>query len=139
MGWGFGGFKFRLPKLNKHSLLGLGVSGGGVLPGIGEAFAGSDKAENAIRSVIKPLGNMVTGGYFAQKEATEEAKEARNQARDQYATSQAEAEAEAKRIANMEEERKRRLLLYGTQNPSTLLGTYTGLPGQANVGRPTLG
>ena len=134
MGWGL-----RFPKLNKSSLLGLALSGGGVLPGIGEAFAGSDKAENAIRSVLKPLGNLVTGGYFAQQEATEEAKKARNQARDQYASAQAEAEAEAARISNLEEERKKRLLLYGTQTPSTLMNTYTGLPGSANVGRATLG
>jgi hypothetical protein len=134
MGWGI-----RLPKLNKHTLLGLAVSGGGVLPGVGEAFAGSDKAENAIRSIIKPMGNMVTGGYFSQKEATEEAKKARDQAKDQYTASEAAATAESERIANLEEERKKRLLLYGTQNPSTLMGSYTGLPGQANVGRATLG
>ena len=134
MGWGI-----RFPKLNKHSLLGLAVSGGGVLPGVGEAFAGSDKAENAIRSIIKPIGNMVTGGYIAQQEATEEAKKARDQEASQYAAETAAAQETSRKIAETEEERKRRLALAGTQTPSTLLNTYLGLSGGANTRRAMLG
>jgi phage-related protein len=130
------GFSFKkiFSKRGIQSFLGTG----GVLPGVDIAIT-QDAGNKIYEDVHKGLGNLVTGGYLAQKDATEEAKKARNQAKDQYATSTAEAEAEAARIANLEEERKKRLLLYGTQNPSTLMGSYTGLPGQANVGRSTLG
>lgn len=75
----------------------------------------------------------------AQEAATDEAKKARNQARDQYAAAEAAAKAEAERIANLEEERKRKLLLYGTSKPSTMVGGYLGLGGQANINKPSLG
>ena len=78
-------------------------------------------------------------GALAQAEAVKEAKKARDQAKDQYEAAQASAEAEASRISNLEEERKRRLALMGTQNPQTLLGGYLGVTGSSNVRRPTLG
>lgn len=108
-------------------------------PGAGEMMAASPKLDSGMTEIAGGLGNMMTGGYIAQKEATAEAKKARDQAKDQYTASEASATAEAERIANLEEERKKRLLLYGTQNPATLMGSYTGLPGSANVGRATLG
>jgi len=133
------GFSFKKVFSKKGlSHLAVAAGSGGMLPGFAEAQF-FDKGQSATEGVVKGVGNLVTGGYIAQKEATEEAKKSRDQAKDQYQTSADEATAEAARIANLEEERKRRLLLYGTQNPSTLMGSYTGLPGQANVGRSTLG
>jgi hypothetical protein len=91
--------------------------------------------------VTKPggLGDLVTFGSLSQAEATKEAKKARNDAKSQYADQTAAAQAEAQRIANLEEERKRKLLLYGTQKPSTMIGGYLGIGGTANVSRPGLG
>jgi hypothetical protein len=130
------GFSFKkiFSKRGIQSFLGTG----GVLPGVDIAIT-QDAGNKIYEDVHKGLGNLVTGGYLAQKDATEEAKKARDQAKDQYAAAEKAAAEEATRIANLEEERKKRLLLYGTQAPKTLMGTYTGLPGQAPVGRPTLG
>lgn len=111
---------------------------GGVLPGVDIAIT-QDSGNKLYEDIHKGLGNLVTGGYIAQKEATEEAKKARDQAASQYAAETAAAEATAKKIAETEEERKRRLALQGTQTPSTLLNTYLGLSGGANVRRSVLG
>lgn len=134
MGFGLKSLKKLFSKRGFQSFL----TTGGVLPGVDIAIT-QDKGNAIYEGLHKGIANMISGGYVAQKEATEEAKKARDQAKDQYTASQKAAEAEAARIANLEEERKRRLLLYGTQNPTTLMGTYTGLPGAAPVGRPTLG
>lgn len=132
------GFGFRNP-FSKKGLKGFLISGGGFLPGIGEAYAGSEKVEGGVTEVLKGVGNLVSGGYIAQKEATEEAKKARDQAQAQYAAEQLAAEETAKKIAETEEERKRRLALQGTQTPSTLLNSYLGVSGGANVRRSVLG
>ena len=137
MGWGF-----RTPWGKgglKGAIKGLVYSGGGVLPGLGEVIAGSDKAESIMNQVGGGIGNLVTGGMISQNKATEEAKKARDQAKKQYDAETAAAQAEAERLANLEEERKKRLALYGNQMPATLMGSYTGLPGGATVSRATLG
>jgi hypothetical protein len=91
--------------------------------------------------VTKPggFGDILTFGSISQAEAVKESKKARDQAASQYAEQTAAAEAEAKRIAELEEERKRKLLLYGTAKPSTMVGGYLGLGGQATTSRPSLG
>ena len=111
---------------------------GGVLPGVDIAIT-QDQGNKLYEDIHKGLGNLVTGGYLAQKDATEEAKKARDQAASQYAAETAAAQETAKKIAETEEERKRRLALAGTQTPSTLLNTYLGLSGGANTRRAMLG
>ena len=131
------GFSFKkiFSKRGAQAFLG---SGGGLLPGVQEAML-TDKGNAIYEEVHKGLGNLVTGGYFSQKEATEEAKKARDQAASQYAAETAAAQETARKIAETEEERKRRLALAGTQTPSTLLNTYLGLSGGANTRRAMLG
>lgn len=135
MGWGI---KFKIPKF-KNALKGMLYSGGGVLPGIGEAIAGSEKVENTAGEIMKGVGNLVSGGYISQKEATDEAKKARDQAAQQYQEQQDAVEAETKRLADLDEEKKRRLAAAGTQNPQTLLGGYRGVTGTPNTYRALLG
>lgn len=135
MGWGF-----RNPLKNfKGAVKGFVYSGGGVLPGIGEAIAGSDKAEGIVGDIMKGAGNLVSGGYISQQEATAEAKKARDQAKDQYASDQAALEAETKRLADLDEEKKRRIAAQGSKNPQTLLGGYGGVQGGASTYRQLLG
>lgn len=119
------GFSFKkiFSKRGVQSFLGTG----GVLPGVDIAIT-QDQGNKLYEDVHKGLGNLVTGGYLAQKDATEEAKKARDQAASQYAAETAAAEETARKIAETEEERKRRLALQGTQTPSTLTGTYLGYP-----------
>ena len=134
------GFSFKLKKPSLKGLVkGFVYSGGGILPGIGEAIAGSEKAEGVVNTIMGGVGNLVTGGYLAQKDATEEAKKARDQAQKQYAAEQMAAEETARKIAETEEERKRRLAMQGTQTPSTLLNSYLGVSGGASVRRSVLG
>jgi hypothetical protein len=107
-------------------------------------FSGAKKAVGGLGDfldVTQPggLGDLLTFGAISQGAAVDEAKKARNQAQKQFADQTAAAQAEAQRIANMEEERKKKLLLYGTQNPSTMIGGYLGIGGAANVSRPRLG
>jgi hypothetical protein len=109
---------------------------GGVLPGVDIAIT-QDQGNKLYEDIHKGLGNLVTGGYIAQKEATAEAKKARDQAESQYAAETAAAQETARKIAETEEERKRRLAAQGTQTPSTLYGTYLGIPGSA--GKSLLG
>jgi hypothetical protein len=111
---------------------------GGVLPGVDIAIT-QDQGNKLYEDIHKGLGNLVTGGYLAQKDATAEAKKARDQAASQYDAEKAAAEATARKVAESEEERKRRLALQGTQTPSTLLNTYLGLSGGASVRRSVLG
>ena len=133
MGWGI-----HLPSL-KSAVKGFVYSGGGVLPGIGEFIAGSDKAEGIVGEIMKGAGNLVTGGYLSQSEATAEAKKARNQAQNQYEEQQAAVDAETQRLKDLDEEKKRRLAQQGTQNPQTLLGGYGGSSGAANTYKAILG
>jgi hypothetical protein len=130
------GFSFKkiFSKRGLQSFLGTG----GVLPGVDIAIT-QDSGNKIYEDIHKGLGNLVTGGYIAQKEATEQAKKAADDAKDRYAAEQAAAEATAKKIAETEEERKRRLALQGTQTPSTLLNSYLGVSGGANVRRSVLG
>ena len=132
------GFKLKIPSM-KNAFKGFLYSGGGVLPGIGEVIASNEKVENAAGEVMKGVGNLVSGGYIAQKEATAEAKKARDQAQANYAAEQAAAEETARKIAETEEERKRRLAMAGTQTPSTLFNSYLGVSGGASVRRSVLG
>lgn len=104
--------------------------------GVGNVFK---KAKSVFTDVSKGVGNLLTGGALSQADALKEAKKARDQAASQYQSSIDAATAEAERIANIEEERKRRLLLYGTQAPPTLINTFLGVGGSGNVARPTLG
>jgi hypothetical protein len=117
---------------------------GGLLALMGTPLAGagttfSDQANDAYESVHKGLGNLLTGGYIAQKEATEETKKARDQAAVQYQAEIDAAAETARKIAETEEERKRRLAALGTQTPSTLTGSYLGIPGRVNQSRSLLG
>lgn len=114
-------------------------SGGFMVPGIAEATMFSDKFKNAYEDVGKGLENTLSGGMVAQNKATEEAKKARDQAAKQYQAEQAAAEATARKIAEAEEERKRRLALAGTQMPSTLVNSYLGVSGPASVRSGVLG
>ena len=130
------GFSFKkiFSKRGIQSFLGTG----GVLPGVDIAIT-QDPGNKIYEDIHKGLGNLVTGGYLAQKDATEEAKKARDQAANQYAAETAAAQETARKIAETEEERKKRLALAGTQTPSTLLNTYLGVSGGANVRRAMLG
>ena len=130
------GFSFKkiFSKRGIQSFLGTG----GMLPGVDIAIT-QDAGNKLYEDIHKGLGNLVTGGYLAQKDATAEAKKARDQAAAQYAAETAAAEATARKIAETEEERKRRLALAGTQTPSTLLNTYLGVSGGANTRRAVLG
>jgi hypothetical protein len=78
--------------------------------------------------IMKGVGNVATFGALAQADATKQAKKARDQAARQYAAETAAAQETARKIAETEEERKRRLAMAGTQMPSTLSGTYLGYP-----------
>jgi hypothetical protein len=131
------GFSFK-KMFSKRGIRGFGLALMGTpLAGAGTTF--SDQASEAYEGVHKGLGNLVTGGYIAQKEATEQSKKAADDAKSRYAAEQAAAEATAKKIAETEEERKRRLVAQGTQTPATLLNTYLGLSGGANTRRGMLG
>jgi hypothetical protein len=132
------GFKFKIPSL-KNAAKGFLYSGGGVLPGIGELIASNEKVENAAGSIMKGVGNLVSGGYIAQKEANEQAKDASRESQKQYADQQAAVEAETARLADLDEEKKKRLAAQGTQNPQTLLGGYKGVQGGANLYKSLLG
>ncbi len=116
--------------------------------GISDLYKGAKKKAKSLFDSAKDVGqdvfeggaNMLTGGALAQAEATKEAKRARDQAKAEYDKQIKAANAEAARIAAMEEERKRRIALFGLQNPSTMMtGGYLGITGGANVGRGTLG
>ncbi len=128
MGWGFkikNPIKsFSLKRLNKS----FWGSGGYVLPGVFEGTMFSDKFKNTYEDIAKGLGNLVSGGYISQKEATAEMKKARDQAAQRYAAEQAAAAETARKIAEAEEERKRRLASQGSTKPQTLYGGYLGLP-----------
>ncbi len=130
------GFSFKkiFSKRGIQSFLGTG----GLLPGVDIAIT-QDQGNKLYEDIHKGIGNLVTGGYIAQKDATEEAKKARDQAASQYAAETAAAEETARKVAETEEERKRRLALQGTQTPSTLLNSYLGISGGANVRRSVLG
>ena len=129
-------------KLKKPSFKNLGktlIYSAAFGPGAGEMMDISPKLDSGMTEIASGLGNMLTGGYITQKEATDEAKKARDQAASQYAAETAAAQETARKIAETEEERKRRLALAGTQTPSTLLNTYLGLSGGANTRRAMLG
>ena len=130
------GFSFKkiFSKRGIQSFLGTG----GLLPGVDIAIT-QDQGNKLYEDIHKGLGNLVTGGYISQKEATEETRKARDQAASQYAAETAAAQETARKIAETEEERKRRLALVGTQTPSTLLNTYLGLSGGASTRRAMLG
>jgi hypothetical protein len=130
------GFSFKkvFSKRGLQSFLGTG----GVLPGVDIAIT-QDQGNKLYEDIHKGLGNLVTGGYLAQKDATAEAKKARDQAADQYAAEQTAAAETARKIAETEEERKRRLAAQGTQTPSTLSGSYLGIPGRVSQSRSLLG
>jgi len=131
------GFGFKMPKL-KNVAKSFLRSGGGLLPGVNE-FMATDKGEQLYTDIHKGLGNLVTGGYLAQKDATAEAKKARDQAASQYQAEIDAAAETARKVAETEEERKRRLAAQGTQMPSTLTGSYLGIPGRVNQSRSLLG
>lgn len=138
MGFGLGKFKLKIGNpFTKKGLGTIAIAGIGG-PGMG-LLSLNEEGRSLETSIAKGLGNMATGGSLAQAEATKEAKKARDMAQQQYADATAAAEAEAARLANLEEERKKRLMLYGTQQPETLMGSYLGVTGQATVGRATLG
>ena len=130
------GFSFKkiFSKRGVQSFLGTG----GLLPGVDIAIT-QDQGNKLYEDVHKGLGNLVTGGYLSQKDATAEAKKARDQAAAQYQAETAAAAETARKVAETEEERKRRLALAGTQTPSTLLNTYLGVSGGANTRRAVLG
>jgi hypothetical protein len=130
-----GFFKFKKPTLKNlgKTLLYSAAFG----PGAGEMMASSPKIDEGMTEIGSGFGNLLTGGYIAQKEATAEAKKARDQAQSQYDAETAAAQETARKIAETEEERKRRLAAQGTQTPSTLYGTYLGIPGSA--GKSLLG
>jgi hypothetical protein len=96
-------------------------------------------AEDVSDEIVKGVGNVATFGGLAQAKATAEAKKARDQAQKQYAAETAAAQETARKIAETEEERKRRLAAQGTQMPSTLVGSYLGIPGRVNQSRSLLG
>lgn len=137
MGFGFGSLKKIFSKKGL-SHLAVAAGSGGMLPGFAEAqfFEGG---QNATESVMKGIGNLVSGGYISQKEATEEAKKARDQSKDQYAEQEAAVMAETQRLADLDEEKKRRAAQAGTTNPQTLLGGYKGPSGSVNTYRALLG
>ena len=131
------GIGFRNPFKNfNKSFKGLMIGGG---TGIGELYAGSEKAEAGITDILQGVGNLFTGGYISQKKATEEAKKARDQAAKQYSEQTEAVEAETRRLADLDEERKRKLAAAGTKNPQTLLGGYGGVGGSPNIYKSLLG
>ena len=133
------GFSFKNLFKKKGGLAKIaGIGSGGLLPGFEWGMA-TDQGQNLWDTVHEGVGNLVTGGYLAQKDATAEAKKARDQAAAQYAAETKAAEETARKIAETEEERKRRLALAGTQTPSTLLNTYLGVSGGAVTRRAVLG
>lgn len=131
---------FSLKNLNPFTKKGLTSLAYGIIGGptmyIGSA---NDKFRAGLSTTAKGVGNLFSGGMITQMEATKQAEKTRDEARSQYAEATAAAEAEAARIANLEEEKKKRLMLYGTQQPETLMGSYLGVQGAATVGRATLG
>ena len=131
------GFGVKMPKL-KNVAKSFLRSGGGLLPGVNE-FMATDKGEQLYTDIHKGLGNLLSGGYIAQKEATEQSKKAADDAEARYAAETAAAQETARKIAETEEERKRRLAAQGTQMPSTLSGSYLGIPGRVNQSRSLLG
>lgn len=140
---GFGGFSnpFKKAKNVFSSAKDFAKKIGG---GIGDAAKSVGKGVGEFGDwldVTQPggFGDLITMGSVSQYAATKEAKKAREQAQARYKNQIQAARAEAERIANLEDERKRKLLLYGTQNPSTMIGGYLGLGGSANVSRPRLG
>ena len=133
-------FKKAFSKITgKNVLKSYFGSAGFMLPGIGEATMFSDKFKNTYENVGKGLGNLVSGGYISQQKAVDEAEKAREQAQKQYAAEQAALQAAADETARLEEEKKKKLIAAGQKNPDTLYGSYTGLPGSANVMRNFLG
>ena len=134
MGWSL---KKIFSKKGMASIL-PAVASGGMLPGYAELMA-TDKGKNLFQDLNKGLANLGTGGYIAQKEATEEAKKARDQAADQYSEQTAAVEAETQRLADLDEERKKKLAAQGTKNPQTLLGGYGGVSGGASLYKSLLG
>ena len=121
---------------NKWKSVLIGAGSGGMLPGFAEAMM-TDKGKNLSQEIHKGLGNLLTGGYISQKKATEQAKEASSDAKKELARQAAAAKAEAERLANIEEERKRKMAR--VSDPQTLLGGYIGIPGGASTMKPTLG
>lgn len=129
------GFSFRR-MFSRRAVQGL--LGGGGDPIVAQLMT-NDKVNNTYEEIHKGIGNLITGGYIAQKEATEESEKARDEAQKRYEAETLAAEETAKKIAETEEERKRRLAMQGTQTPSTLLNSYLGVSGGANVRRSVLG
>jgi hypothetical protein len=131
------GFKIKLPSLKKlgKTLLYSAMVG----PGAGEMMGAFPKLDEGMTEIGKGVGNLVTGGYISQKAATEQAKKASEDAEKRYAAEQAAAAETARKIAETEEERKRRLAAQGTQMPSTLSGSYLGIPGRVSQSRSLLG
>ena len=132
------GFSLKKTFNKKWKGLIVGAGSGGMLPGFAEGML-TDKGKDAAQDVMKGLGNLVSGGYISQKEATEQAKKAADDAEARYAAETAAAQETARKIAETEEERKRRLAAMGTQTPSTLTGSYLGIPGRVNQSRSLLG
>lgn len=122
MGFGFGG--------------GFGKLFGGGKKAFGSLFGG---VEGGLNALGEGALNTLTFGAMQQMKATEEAKKARDQAAQKYKAEIAAAEATAKKIAEDEEERKRRLAFVGTQMPSTLVNSYLGVSGPANIRKAMLG
>jgi hypothetical protein len=136
MSWFSSHFKTPFSRRGMQSFFG---SAGGLLPGVQE-FMMTDEGNKIYEDIHKGIGNLVTGGYIGQREATKQQEEAMNDAKKRYAAEQAAAEETARKIAEAEDERKRRLAAAGNQMPSTLYGSYLGIPGRANSGnRPLLG
>ena len=117
-------------KRGAQSFLG---SAGGLLPGVQE-FMLTDKGNKLYEDIHKGLGNLVSGGYIGQREAAEQAKDASQDAKRELARQAAAAKAEAERLANIEEERKRKMAR--VSDPQTLLGGYIGIPGGASTMKP---
>jgi hypothetical protein len=132
------GFKLKLPKFGSKDWLTTVAYAGIGGPGMGAASL-NEEGKNIETGILKGVGNLVTGGYLSQKEATAQAKKAADDAKAQYAAEQAAAEETARKVAETEEERKRRLAFSGTQTPSTLLNSYLGISGGASVRRSALG
>jgi hypothetical protein len=127
------GFKNPFKKENWKSWLGIGS--GGMLPGF-EWGSNTKIGDAVLDPIYKGVGNLVTGGYIGQREAAEQQKDAAGDAKRRYAREQAAAEETARKIAEAEEERKRRLAAMGTQTPATLYGTYLGI---SSIKRSMLG
>jgi hypothetical protein len=144
MGWGgFGGigsaFKklggglgdlFSNPRKGIKEILSIG-------PGTKTFMQFLDK--DLYEDVTKGVGNLLTGGYISQREANKIMKKNARQAEQQYRDAIQRAEAQQKALSDLEKRRKLLLAKFGNQTPKTLLGSYLGLPDEANVQRPTLG